>query len=61
MEAVAAAVGQAPVMRDFRRNVVGTVIILTLGTLLIAGEMHQSIGSHRSVSLRPSSRLTRSS
>lgn len=41
MEAVAAAVGQAPVMRDFRRNVAGTVVILTLGTLLIAGELQR--------------------
>lgn len=39
MEAVAAAVGQGPVMRDFRRNVASTVVILTLGTLLIAGEL----------------------
>lgn len=41
MEAVAAAVGQAPVMRDFRRNVASTVVILTLGTLLIAGKLQQ--------------------
>jgi hypothetical protein len=33
-----ALVAQAPVLRDWRRNVASTVVILTVGTLLIAGE-----------------------
>lgn len=37
MEPVAALIAQ-PVLRDWRRKVATTIVVLTLGTLLIAGE-----------------------
>uniref|UniRef100_A0A383VPS3 U-box domain-containing protein n=1 Tax=Tetradesmus obliquus TaxID=3088 RepID=A0A383VPS3_TETOB len=43
-----ALVAQAPVLRDWRRNVASTVVILTVGTLLIAGGADWSYRSIRS-------------
>lgn len=53
MEAEAAAVGQAPLMGYFRRNLASTVIVWTLGTLLIAGELQLSNSSACSVTCLP--------